>query len=103
MSENLQDRDHERWLEAAIMRLRAVSPGHSYTLDPVEIMVLLEEIDRLRDALQMKEILDIIHEQSDDEGLWFIDATCSEAYLQAALRRLHAAIETSRVTSHDRE
>jgi hypothetical protein len=36
----------------------------------------------------------IVEEQANDEGLWFIDKrTASEAYLQQALRRLHAAIK----------
>ena len=40
------------------------------------------------------ELLEIVNEQAEDEGLWFINPLCSEAYLQAALRRLHAAIES---------
>ena len=32
-------------------------------------------------------------EQAEDEGLWFIPVYASEAYLQAALRRLTAAVE----------
>jgi hypothetical protein len=35
----------------------------------------------------------IVDEQADDEGLWFRAETAAEAYVQAALRRLHAAIE----------
>lgn len=41
----------------------------------------------------MKEILELVKEQAEDEGLWFLNPLCSEAYLQAALRELHAAIE----------
>jgi len=41
----------------------------------------------------MTDPIALVNEQAEDEGLWFIDATCSEAYLQAALRKLHAAIE----------
>jgi hypothetical protein len=41
----------------------------------------------------MDELMAIVNEQAEDEGLWFINSLCSEAYLQAALRRLHAAIE----------
>ena len=33
------------------------------------------------------------NEQAEDEGLWFHAATAPEAYLQKALRRLHALIE----------
>lgn len=36
----------------------------------------------------------LVAEQADDEGLWFIAETAPEAYLQGALRRLHAAIES---------
>lgn len=36
----------------------------------------------------------LVNEQAEDEGLWFVAQTAPEAYLQAALRRLHAAVET---------
>ena len=36
---------------------------------------------------------EIAAEQAEDEGLWFITLYASEAYLQAALRRLTAAVE----------
>lgn len=35
----------------------------------------------------------IVEEQAHDDGLWFIAEHAAEAYLQQALRRLHAAIE----------
>lgn len=35
----------------------------------------------------------VVDEQAEDEGLWFVAQTVAEAYLQAALRRLHAAVE----------
>ena len=41
----------------------------------------------------MSELLDLVHEQPEDEGLWFIAQTAPEAYLQHELRKLHAAIE----------
>jgi hypothetical protein len=31
--------------------------------------------------------------QAEDDGLWFRAVTAPEAYLQAALRKLHAAVE----------
>lgn len=40
----------------------------------------------------------VIEEQANDEGLWFIAETITEAYLQRALRRLHAAIENKSET-----
>jgi hypothetical protein len=35
----------------------------------------------------------IAAEQAEDTGLWFVATTVSEAHLQAALRRLTAAVE----------
>jgi hypothetical protein len=35
----------------------------------------------------------VVGEQAADDGCWFAAQTCPEAYLQAALRRLHAAVE----------
>lgn len=35
----------------------------------------------------------IVDEQANDDGLWFVAETCAEAYVQQALRRLHAVIE----------
>jgi hypothetical protein len=37
--------------------------------------------------------LRVVQEQALDDGLWFRAERVTEAYLQAALRRLHAAIE----------
>ena len=37
--------------------------------------------------------LDIVNEQAADESLWFQPVHITEAILQKALRRLHAAIE----------
>jgi hypothetical protein len=41
----------------------------------------------------MNDVLKIVDEQAEDEGLWFVARTAPEAYLQQELRRLHAAIE----------
>lgn len=51
--------------------------------------------DEIIEALQMriKALEDLAAEQAEDEGLWFIAETASEAYLQQGLRRLHHAIE----------
>ncbi len=35
----------------------------------------------------------VVDEQANDAGLWFIAETCTEAYLQQALRQLHVVIE----------
>lgn len=47
------------------------------------------------------ELMAIVNEQAEDDGLWFLNPLCSEAYLQAALRRLHAAIEAYAMTSQN--
>lgn len=41
----------------------------------------------------MNRALKLVQEQAEDEGLWFLDPLCSEAYLQEALRKLHRAVE----------
>jgi hypothetical protein len=38
----------------------------------------------------------VVNEQAEDAGLWFQARTAPEGYLQAALRRLHRAIEGER-------
>lgn len=35
----------------------------------------------------------LVNKQAEDEGLWFVAETVPEAYLQRALRKLHAVIE----------
>jgi hypothetical protein len=40
-----------------------------------------------------EEILKVIDEQSNDEGIWFLDGTPREEYLQKAFRRLQGVIE----------
>lgn len=48
-------------------------------------------------------VVQLVEEQAEDEGLWFVAVTAPEAYLQQELRRLHATIEAadaiSRATS----
>lgn len=41
----------------------------------------------------MSRASDLVDVQAKDEGLWFVPVYASEAYLQRALRELHAAIE----------
>lgn len=43
----------------------------------------------------MSELLKLVNEQAEDEGLWFNAETAPEAYLQAALGKLHAAVENT--------
>lgn len=41
------------------------------------------------------DVVALVNEQAEDEGLWFMAETAPEAYLQQELRRLHAAIEAA--------
>ncbi len=43
--------------------------------------------------LAINELVEIVNEQADDEGLWCEPVCASEAYIQSALRRLHEVIE----------
>lgn len=49
------------------------------------VLGLLDEQARLRE---------LVNQQAEDTGLWFVAARAPEAYLQHELRRLHMAIET---------
>ena len=54
------------------------------------LMVALE-----RDAWmkRLNKVINLVNEQAKDEGLWFVSQYASEAYLQDALRKLHAVVE----------
>ena len=45
--------------------------------------------------LDLDQLRAVVAEQANDAGLWFDAQTAPEAYLQAALRRLHAVIEVT--------
>jgi len=51
---------------------------------------LMTREDKLDELNDLKEL---VNTQAEDEGLWFITITVSEAYLQQALRELHTKIE----------
>ncbi len=44
--------------------------------------------------MSLKQIFDLVDTQAKDEGLWFVAETVAEAYVQNALRELHALIES---------
>lgn len=44
---------------------------------------------------------DLVQQQAEDEGLWFVARYTSEAYLQQALRTLHAAVECDAIERED--
>lgn len=41
----------------------------------------------------LQNIVALVLDQAEDDGLWFKATTCPEGYLQQELRRLHALIE----------
>jgi hypothetical protein len=43
--------------------------------------------------MTIEELKQLVDEQAEDDGLWFNAVYASEAYLQKALRELHAEIE----------
>jgi hypothetical protein len=61
----------------------------------------IKDIDELRAQIAKHEsstrrllkIIAVVNEQAEDHGLWFNAVYTTEAYLQQALRRLHAVIE----------
>lgn len=54
----------------------------------------LEVIDTCEASLKVVEAANkVVSEQAEDDGLWFEAQYALEAYLQNALRRLHAIIE----------
>lgn len=59
-------------------------------LKPVQIENLKEFIFEQE---RLDRIIDVVEQQANNEGLWFIAQTAPEAYLQQELRRLHAVIE----------
>lgn len=49
-------------------------------------------IDAMPESLTAAEL---VQQQAEDDGLWFIAQTAAEAYLQQGLRKLHAAVESA--------
>lgn len=41
----------------------------------------------------MSKLKELVNRQAEDDALWFQAQTATEAYLQQALRELHAAVE----------
>lgn len=85
-----------------LIRLRAINtelvsllPGALY-MDPPDggDATVVEQFRRMaKDAKRYRRLRAIVDRQAEDEGLWFVAQTASEAYLQAQLRLLHAVIE----------
>jgi hypothetical protein len=63
------------------------SPYHYHLQNDKRFQAIRPLIERYFKVLALVQI------QAEDEGLWFISETASEAYLQRGLRELHATIE----------
>jgi hypothetical protein len=64
-------------------------------IDKYKGYYLCREVEPLIIELEAEvtKLRDLVSQQAEDEGLWFIAETAPEAYLQEALRKLHRAIE----------
>jgi hypothetical protein len=63
------------------------------SLDTLDHMPYQGRETRPEERIRTSAARTIADEQSYDTGLWFVATTVSEAHLQAALRRLTAAVE----------
>lgn len=76
--------------EAEVARWKSSFDGHVY----IKNEEWGDVWDRLRASEAERERLRaLVNEQAEDEGLWFKAEYITEAYLQQALRKLHALIE----------
>jgi len=73
----------------AIAALRELDTDYRNTASSKELL----EMDVARLRARLATIQNMVNEQAEDQGLWFLSLTAPEAYLQQELRRLHAVIE----------
>jgi len=97
----LRDRDPEFTLRAVASAL-AARDARIAELEAVCLLYELGDPDvasalAARDAriAELEAARALAAAQAEDEGLWFEAETAPEAYLQAALRRMHAVVEGS--------
>jgi hypothetical protein len=82
----------ERWRETD-------DESRNHVIDFVRKHVSLDAADALEEianGCMIKALCflrQMVDEQAEDDGLWFVAQTAPEAYLQQELRRLHAAVE----------
>ncbi len=74
--------------EAAKELLELLSDYKNFSMGPV-VAALQEQ----REALPVG-VRELVEQQAEDEALWTICTSASEAYMQRELRRLHAALES---------
>jgi len=78
----------------AAIQTRQADPNQPGQLRGVTTMTGFESKRQAsKDLLELQSAKAIANEQSYDTGLWFVATTVTEAHLQAALRRLTAAVE----------
>ena len=78
---------------AALMQSLEIPPSAAH-LSPVQLSMIGAAIcKQAKDTTISPSLKQLVDEQANDEGLWCQTKYASEAYLQTALRQLHAAIE----------
>lgn len=79
--------------------LVAVDDEFVYDVELAPGLVVLSSDRKTRiptlEDLGLAELRQLVDEQAEDEGLWFIAESATEAYLQQELRRLHAFVESA--------
>ena len=82
--------DYPPWLLRAVKSaLSDIMDGPSFS----DARQILEAIDKILPGDPATPARELVNEQANDDGLWFVAETAAEAYLQQELRRLHAAVE----------
>ncbi len=62
-------------------------------------LVIKAETALAKTSQQLAALRQLVNQQAEDAGLWFMAHYASEAYLQEALRALHATIESPEITA----
>lgn len=99
-----QERDELRLeVERAWAEVQRLRTEHTYAVADVRQLEAENKrltngwdqtLNQLENAhAEIREIREMVDRQAEDEGLWFIRVTASEAYLQQELRSLHDRIE----------
>lgn len=84
-------RDHEKFIAES----RADLAARERHIVELRNHIAALEVQRPSITQELREAMKIVNEQAEDEGLWFEAEYITESVLQAALRRLHAALEAA--------
>lgn len=97
MSDNTKLVERLRELLAHVQQeMRPVIGAEATLEDAVLALTAQEQVAGVLSASRR-----LVNEQAEDEGLWFVAESVTEAYLQNALRKLHAAVESDATPSRD--